>query len=138
MTKVEELRDGFCKGVVADIESLASAWGVSEYLTEKKIQRIVAALDSLIASVEQQAQNQYKEALAAATAECVKECTRQAAVAFKQGKAEGAATEREKILAAMLERHDNGLIGSPYHAVLSFVKSETAAPVLAPPKEREP
>ena len=68
MTKVEELRDGFCKDVVADIENLASAWGVSEYLTEKKIQRIVAALDSLIASVEQQVQNQYKEALAAVTA----------------------------------------------------------------------
>ena len=136
MTKVEELRDGFCKDVVADIENLASAWGVSEYLTEKKIQRIVASLDALIAAVAEQTQNQYKEALAAVTAECVKECTRQAAVAFKQGKAEGAEEERERILAesSCIAADDRSLHQSGREFVTGELWYYFPASVLAPPK----
>jgi hypothetical protein len=45
--------------------------------------------------------------------------------------------ERGKILEAMKERHDFGLINSPYRAVLGFlVDEERAASVLAPKEEK--
>ena len=48
MTTVEELRDNFYKDMVVDIENQASAWGTSEYMAEKKMQRVKAELDALI------------------------------------------------------------------------------------------
>ena len=52
-------------------------------------------------------------------------------------RAEGAEAERERILVAMRERHDEGLIDSPYHAVLSFVSAERAS-LLAPATKSVP
>ena len=50
MSKVEELRDHVVEEVVSDINELASAWGWNEHLTEMKMNRMTAEVDSLIAA----------------------------------------------------------------------------------------
>lgn len=49
-SKVEELRHKLHVDVTKDIEGVASAWGDSEYITERKIQGFRSDLDSLISA----------------------------------------------------------------------------------------